>query len=162
MIDPASFVQRLLLPLLLLLAACATSGPDPADVVADRARWTAVRDVAADGAIDPQEQPLVTQLLVAWDAKLQVDEAAAKAAREPQRVLQDLVRVYGTAVVAGAFGPDLQRAAPDVFRLFDLDGSGVIDPGELMSIDVTSPSFQVVLATTLANITVALIEKRRQ
>jgi hypothetical protein len=136
-------------------------GPDPADVAAERSRWTAVRDVAADGLIEQVEAELLGPLLVEWDAKLQAEEAAANAARDPQRIMQDLIRVYGMSVVAGAFGPDLKKAAPDVFRLFDLDGSGVLDPAELMSIDLTSPSSQIVLATTLANITVQLIQKQR-
>lgn len=82
--------------------------------------------------------------------------------QEPSRLMADLIRVYGTTVVAGAFGADLQKHAPDAFRLFDLDGNGVIDTSELVAIDLTSPSLQVVLAVTLGNLTVQMIDKHRQ
>lgn len=132
-----------------LAAACAT-GPAPLDVEADRARWTAVRAVVADGTLDAAENTALAGLLAAWDAKLAVDEAAAEQDRRGQ--LEELVRVYGAAVVSVTLGPELQRRAPDLFRLVDKNTDGQLAIDEILSIDPASPVFAVVVATTVAQL----------
>lgn len=138
----------LLCALLLTLTSCA-SGPDPADVAADRARWTAVRDLTADGQVDAQEAPLLGQLLVVWDQKLAADEAAAGRPRDARTVLLDLLRVYGVAAVQVFLGPELQQRAPEAFRLLDRNSDGVLSEAELLAVDPTDPVFAVVVVTTL-------------
>lgn len=140
----------LLLVLLPLFASCASAGPSPADVEADRARWTAVRAVVADGQIDAAEATSLVGLLAAWDAKIAVGEAGSKQDRRGQ--LEELVRVYGAAVVSVTLGPELQRRAPDLFRLVDRNTDGQLAIDEILSIDPASPVFAVVVATTVAQL----------
>lgn len=140
--------------LVLMLAVCSLltsccNGPAPADVKADRDRWTAARDNTADGVIDPAEAPAWNQLLVEWDAKLAADEAAVGQQRGPKEVLAELVRVYGAAAVQVFLAPELQTRAPELFRLADRDGDLVLSEGELLSIDPTDPVFALVVASTV-------------
>lgn len=140
-------------PLLLLLLACCAlvscaSAPPAEDVVADRARWAAVRDLSADGQIDAVELQLLGTLLVAWDEKLTADEAAAGHKRTPQEMLGELLRVYGAAAVQAWLAPELQARAPEAFRLVDRNGNGVLEEQEMLAIDPTDPVFAVVLVTT--------------
>lgn len=141
-------------PLLLLLLACCAvlvacaTAPPAEDVAADRARWTAVRDLAADGQIDQTELQLIGTLLVAWDEKLTADEAAAGHKRTPQEMLAELLRVYGAAAVQVWLAPELQQRAPEAFRLVDRNGNGVLEAAELQAIDPTDPVFALVVATT--------------
>lgn len=143
------------LPLLILMLVGASlltsccSGPAPADVAADRARWTAVRDTTADGAVDAREGPLLAELLVAWDAKLAANEAAAGQPRDARTVVAELLRVYGLAAVQVLVGPDLQARAPELFRLVDKDADGILSEAELLSIDPASPVFALVVTTTV-------------
>lgn len=162
--------------LTLLLAAC-QSGPSPADVAADRARWTAIRDksvadqarlehirtAVADGVLTEQEQvlvadalrtydleaPVFAMFLLVWDSKLQADEAAAKVPQDPKGVLLELIRVYGFATVQVVLAPVLQEKAPAVFRLLDKNGNGVLEEPELAAIDPTDPVFAFVVITTV-------------
>lgn len=148
------FRGRRLPLLLLLLAGCSllvscTTGPSPADVAADRARWAAVRDVTADAAVDEREAPLLAELLIAWDARLTADEAAAGQPRGTREVLLELLRVYGLAAVQLLIAPELQARAPELFRLVDRDGDGVLSEAELLAIDPTSPVFALVVTTTV-------------
>lgn len=140
--------------LLLLLATCSLltsccNGPPAADVAADRARWTAVRDTTADGAVDEREGPLLAELLIAWDAKLAADEVAAGQPRDARTIVAELLRVYGVAAVQVLVGPDLQARAPELFRLVDRDGDGVLSEAELLAIDPASPVFALVVTTTV-------------
>lgn len=139
---------RLFLLLPVLLAACA-SGPDPADVAADRARWRGVRDATADGVLSPAESVVLAELLVAWDEQVTALEAAANTKQKPEAVLAELLRVYGVAMVDTFFAPELQRRAPELFRLVDKDGNGSLSAEELTSIDPTSPVFALVVASTV-------------
>lgn len=139
---------------LLFLAACAT-GPDPLDVQADRDRWTAVRDTTADGAVTPNEAPLLAELLVAWDQKLTADEVAAKRARDPKAVMADLLRVYGTAALT-VFGADLAVRAPEAFRLADANSDGMLSVEELTTLDPANP----VVALAVTQTVVAMLRKR--
>jgi hypothetical protein len=162
--------------LVLLLCGCQT-GPSAADVAADRARWTAVRDrdvssqarlehvraAVADDTITPQERqlledafrtwdqeaPLYAMFLLVWDDKLTADEKAANAPRDAKTVLLDLLRVYGVATVQLVIGPELQAKAPAVFKLLDRDSNSVLDESELMAIDPADPVFAVVVIDTL-------------
>lgn len=138
---------RLMLWLMLFCCSCAVR-PDPRDVQADRARWTAVRDATADGSIDEQEGPLVAELLVAWDAKLSADEAAAGAQRDARAILEDLLRAYGVAAVQLWLVPEMQQRAPEMLRLIDRDGDGTLTAAELLAIDPADPVFALVVATT--------------
>jgi hypothetical protein len=135
------------LALLSLLTACAT-GPSKADVEADRARWTAMRDVTADSTIDASESPLVDELLVEWDNKLAADEKAAGAERDGRTIAADLLRAYGLAAVQVFLEPELKARAPELYRLIDKDSSGWLSAEEIMSVDPTSPVFAVVVTTT--------------
>jgi hypothetical protein len=136
---------------LLCVAAC-SSGPSPQDVKADRDRWTAVRDATVDGIIDKQEAPALAELLVAWDAKLTADEKAAGSERSVQTIVADLVRVYGQALVLMFLGPELQKRAPDLFALLDVNRNGSLEIDELAHIDPTSPVFALVVTTTVAEL----------
>lgn len=148
----APFPRRVWFPLvvaiLALLHGC-SSGPHPEDVAADRDRWDAVRAVAADGAIDAQEAPLLATLLVEWDQKLTADEDAAGRARDPQQQLRDLLRVYGLAAVQLFVAPMLQAQAPDVFRLVDRNGDGMLDQAELLAIDPRDQVAAMVIASAV-------------
>lgn len=142
--------------LLLLLVACSmllscTTGPDPADVAADRDRWRAVRDVTADGRIGEDEAPLLTGLLVVWDEKLTADETAA-GRHDPKAVLVDLLRVYGVAAVQVFLAPELKARAPDLFALVDVDKDGALSEAELLAIDPRSPVFAIVVASTVTQL----------
>lgn len=132
----------------LLLAACQT-GPTAADVAADRDRWAAVRDVTADHTVDAIEAPLVAELLAAWDAKLSADEAKVASA---DTTVADLLRVYGSAAVTIWVVPELQKRAPEFFRLVDKDGNGTLSDAELLAIDPKSPVFAAVVLTTAARL----------
>lgn len=136
-----------LVALVLFCGGCSTA-PRPADVAADRSRWAAVRDLAADGKIDPVELQLLGTLLVAWDEKLTADEAAAGHKRTPQEMLAELLRVYGAAAVQVWLAPELQARAPEAFRLVDKNGNGVLEESELVGLDPADPVFAVVLVTT--------------
>lgn len=139
-----------LLSVLAFLASCMSAGPKPADVEADRARWTAIRAVVADGLLDDPEMAALLGLLAAWDAKLAIDEVAAEQDRRGQ--IEELVRVYGAAVVSVTLGPELQRRAPDLFRLVDKNQDGQLAIDEILAIDPASPVFAVVVATTVAQL----------
>ncbi len=148
--------------LFLLLLACSlllscAAGPSAADVAADRDRWRAARDVTADGKVDEQEAPLWSELLVAWDAKLTADEHAAGAQRDARTVLAEILRVYGAAAVTVFLAPELQARAPEMFRLVDRNGSGMLEETELLTLDPASPVFAMVVATTAQ----ALLRHRR-
>lgn len=145
---------RHLVILLLILCSCTTV--DPLDVQADRDRWTAVRDVTADGQVDEMEAPLLAQLLVAWDDKLTRDEAAAGQRRDARSILADLIRVYGAATVQVFAGPELQARAPELFRFVDVDSDGVLSEQELLAIDPLNPVFALVVASTAKR----LLERR--
>lgn len=137
----------LLFSWLLLLCGCHTI--DPADVEADRARWTALRDITADGVLSPLELAAVGDWLIAWDTRLLADEAAAKRPRDARAIVQDLVRVYGFATVQVFVVPELQARAPELFRLADLNSNGTLEADELLAIDPTSPVFALVVASTV-------------
>lgn len=149
---------RLLRLLPFIFAACSTI--DPADVAADRDRWTAVRDTTADGVVDAREAPLLAELLVAWDQKLTADEAAAKRARAPRDVWAEVLRVYGEAAVQVALAeigwPAVASQHPEAFRLVDRDGDGRLTIAELQAVDPLSPVFAMVVTQTA----VALLRKR--
>lgn len=131
-----------------MLAGCQT-GPTAADVAADRDRWAAVRDVTADHTVDAIEAPLVAELLAAWDAKLSADEAKVASA---DTTVADLLRVYGSAAVTIWVVPELQKRAPEFFRLVDKDGNGTLSDAELLAIDPKSPVFAAVVLTTAARL----------
>jgi hypothetical protein len=139
----------------LLFAACA-SGPAPADIAADRSRWTGVRDATADGVIDPVEAPLVAELLVAWDEKLVADEKAAGRPQDPNQQVATLLRVYGAAVVQTILVPKLQAKAPHLFALLDVNQDQAISSEELGAVDIRDPVFALVVTETI----IALIKKR--
>ncbi len=132
----------------LLLCSCAT-GPTAADVAADRDRWRAVRDTTADRTVDALEAPLLGELLAAWDAKLTADEAAVVSR---DTTVEDLLRVYGAAAVQLWLVPEFQRRAPEMFRLVDRNGDGVLDETELRAIDPKSPVFATVVLMTAAQL----------
>lgn len=134
--------------LLILLPGC-MGGPSPADVEADRARWTAVRDVTADGVVDEGERPALAAFLIAWDDKITADEKAAGAQRDPQQILAGLLRAYGVAAVQVFLGPELQRRAPALFAAVDGDGDGLLSEAELLSIRPDDPAFAAVVIVTV-------------
>lgn len=140
---PFLFVFALLA---LLLASCA-SGPSVADVAADRARWRATHDVTADGVVDPQEAPLLAQLLAEWDAKLGVDE---RRIADQDTQWQDLLRVYGVAMLQ-VFGGDLEARAPELFRFVDRNSNHALDLEELQALNVQTlqnPVFAAAVVST--------------
>lgn len=130
--------------ILLLLTACAT-GSTAADVAADRDRWRAVSDTTADKQVDATEAPLLTELLIAWDAKLTADEKRVASA---DTTWQDLARVYGEAVVTVLLADEIKVRAPELFRLVDRNADGVLGIDELQQIDPTSPVFAAVVVST--------------
>jgi len=140
----------------LFLVAC-QSGPTPADVQADRARWTTIRDAVADGVINQttEAQP-IADMLLAWDAKLTAEEQAAGKPRDWQAYGAELARVYGAAAVQVALaeiGPKLKAQAPlELFRLIDKNSDGALSVDELLGVDPTSPVFALVVATTAAQL----------
>lgn len=136
-------MKHAILLLLSILAAC-MGGPSPADVQADRARYSAVLAVTADNQIDPLEAPVFAQMMLAWDEKLRADEGSAA-----NNMLRDLVRVWGFAAVQVFAVPALQQRFPDVFRLLDLNNDGMLSEQELLAIDPRSPAFAIVTITTL-------------
>lgn len=138
----------IVLSLVALLASC-VARPDPADVAAERDRWTFLRDLTIDGQVDPQEAPVLAAVLVQWDAQLQADEEAAGAPRDARTILVDLVRAYGLAAVQLFLVPELQAKAPELFRLLDKDTDGILSEAELLAVDPTDPVFAVVLITTV-------------
>lgn len=148
--------------LFLFFAACA-AGPNPADVMADRARWTAVRDTTADGTVDANEAPLLAELLTVWDSKLTADEAAAGRSRDPKQIAADLLRVYGAAVITAVLGeltPEfakIEAQFPEAFRLVDKNSDHLISLDELTTVDPTNPVFAAVVAQTA----VQLIRRKR-
>lgn len=129
----------------LFCCSCAAGRPSTADVAADRSRWSAVRAVTADNAVDATERPVLDELLVAWDQKLSADEAASVAA---DAEMAKLIRVYGLAAVQEFFMPELQARAPELFRLLDQNGDSVLDEQELLGIDPASPVFAAVVMST--------------
>ena len=133
---------------LAVLAGCQV-GPTAADVAADRDRWAAMRDVTADKQVDALVAPLLGELLAAWDAKLSADEAKVASA---DTTIADLLRVYGSAAVTIWVVPELQKRAPEFFRLVDKDGNGTLDDAELLAIDPKSPVFAAVVLTTAARL----------
>lgn len=146
--------------LLFFFVACTSTAPSPADVQADRARWTAVRDVSIDGQIDATESPLLAQLLLDWDKKLTADEAAAGRQRDAKSIAEELARVYGAAVLTVALSevaPKIEQQAPEAFRLVDKNSDHLISMDELLAVDPTSPIFALVVTTTAAQ----LIQRRR-
>ncbi len=173
-------MKTTLLFLLSVLTACAT-GPDPADVAAERARWTAVRDHSAgdanraiaveavaqgDKELDEVEKEEMRQLvkewredinvqgdlILAWDAKLKADEEAAKTPRDTRTVFLDLLRAYGMATVQLFLEPELKAKAPELYRLVDRDSSGSLSEEEILAIDPTSPAFAVVVTATVVRL----------
>ena len=141
-------IERLVLLLVLCFSACVT-GPSPADVAADRARWTAVRDVTLDGQVDGPEAAALTELLIAWDEKLRGQEAAAGSSWTPEAILADMLRVYGPAAVQVFLGPKLEAQAPELYRLVDRNADHVLSAEEMLAIDPRSPVFAVVVLSTL-------------
>jgi len=145
-------MNRLRLYAILLLFAvlhgCA-SGPTPADVAADRDRWTAVRDVARDNLVDAIERPALDELLRVWDQKLMTDEAALVST---DTTVRDLIRVYGVAAVQVFLAPEIQARAPELFRLIDRNLDGSLDEAELLAVDPKSPVFAVVVLSTAARL----------
>ncbi len=137
-----------LLPLLLFLFSCTTSAPSAADVAADRARWTAVRDALADGVIDDAEAQALADLLVVWDEKNRRAEEAANAALDPGTEMMALVRAYGDAI-ADVFTPNLRKYAPLLFDVIDKDQSGSISVQEIRGINWSSPALAVVVTHTV-------------
>ena len=132
-----------------ILAGC-LANPSPADVASERARWSKVRDVTADGQISNAEVQELGKLLDEWDAKLVTDEAAAGRKRDAATILGEIVRVYGPAAVQVALGDALQTRPEWVplFRLVDKNSDGFIDGAELASVDPLDPVFALVVATT--------------
>jgi len=134
--------------LVAVLHGCA-SGPTPADVAADRDRWTAVRDVARDNLVDGIERPALDELLRVWDQKLMADEAALVST---DTTVRDLIRVYGVAAVQVFLAPEIQARAPELFRLIDRNLDGTLDEAELLAVDPKSPVFAVVVLSTAARL----------
>jgi len=134
--------------LIAVLHGCA-SGPTPADVAADRDRWTAVRDVARDNLVDGIERPALDELLRVWDQKLMADEAAIVST---DTTVRDLIRVYGIAAVQVFLAPEIQARAPELFRLIDRNMDGTLDEAELLAVDPKSPVFAVVVLSTAARL----------
>jgi len=134
--------------LIAVLHACA-GGPTPADVAADRDRWTAVRDVARDNLVDGIERPALDELLRVWDQKLMADEAAIVST---DTTVRDLIRVYGIAAVQVFLAPEIQARAPELFRLIDRNMDGTLDEAELLAVDPKSPVFAVVVLSTAARL----------
>lgn len=130
--------------LLLIIGACAT-GPTAADVAADRDRWRAVSDTTADKQVDAVEAPLLTELLIEWDAKLTADEKRIASA---DTTWQDLARVYGEAVVTVLLADEIKARAPELFRLVDRNSDGTLSIDEVAQIDPTSPVFAAVVVST--------------
>ena len=130
--------------LLLLIGACAT-GPTAADVAADRDRWRAMSDTTADKQVDAVEAPLLTELLIEWDAKLTADEKRIASA---DTTWQDLARVYGEAVVTVLLADEIKARAPELFRLVDRNSDGTLSIDEVAQIDPTSPVFAAVVVST--------------
>jgi len=140
----------------LLLVAC-QAGRSTADVQADRARWTTVRDVTVDGIINaPTEATMLADMLLAWDAKITAEEAAAGKPRDWHAYAAELARVYGTAAVQVALaeiGPKIKaQAPPELFRLVDKNSDGALSVDELLGVDPASPVFALVVATTAAQL----------
>lgn len=129
---------------LLFLIGCQT-GPTAADVAADRDRWHAVFQTAADRVVDDQEAPLLDQLLVEWDQKLRVDEQRVAGA---QSRWEDLARVYGAAVVQVVLAREIAAAAPELFRFIDRNSDDVLAADELAAIDPLNPVFAAAVVST--------------
>lgn len=141
-------MRHVLKTLSLFLSACAAA-PTAADVVADRARWIAVRDVTADGKVDAVEESAWTELLLTWDHKLSADEQNVA---EADTTVADLIRVYGIAAVQIWFAPELQKRSPELFRLVDRNSDGILGESELLAVDPKSPVFAVVVLSTAARL----------
>jgi len=139
-------------PLLLiacsLLLSCVSPGPSAADIAADRDRWRAVRDTAADGAIDAQESPLLAELLVVWNQKLLHDEASIGKKADGRAIVADLLRVYGLPAVQLFLVPEMQSLAPELLRLVDIDSNGHLSEAEILAIDPRDPLFVAVAMQT--------------
>lgn len=136
--------MKAMLVLLCLFTACAT-GPTAADIAADRDRWRAMSDVTADKQVDATEAPLLTTLLIEWDAKLTADERRVASA---DTTWQDLARVYGEAVVTVLLADEIKARAPELFRLVDRNSDGTLSIDEVTLIDPTSPVFAAVVVST--------------
>ncbi len=147
--------QTILASLLLLIGACAT-GPTAADVAADRDRWRAVSDTTADKQVDATESPLLTTLLIEWDAKLTADEKRIASA---DTTWQDLARAYGGAAVTVLLAEEIKLKAPELFRLVDRDSDGMLSIPELEQIDPTSPVFATAVVTTAVRLIVMAQKK---
>jgi hypothetical protein len=141
--------MKLLALLLLAFLPCCISGPNAADVAADRARWTAVRDVTADGKVDDTELATFGNMMSTWNDKLTADEQAIGKAKTPGDMLTELLRVYGTATVQVVIAPILQQKSPAVFRLIDKNGDGVLSAEEILALDPKDPVTAVVVIQTL-------------
>ncbi len=135
---------------LIILGLCSCMGTmSKVEVEADRARWTTVRDVTADNAVDEQERQKLALALLAWDKKLALAEEEIGKARDPNAIFVDLLRVYGAAVVQAYLGPELLARAPEMFRLIDRNSDGVLSEGELASLDPRDPVVALVVVHTL-------------
>lgn len=135
--------------LLLAFLLCACNALNPADVAADRDRWAAVTAVTADGTIDASEKPVFDAAMAGWDQKLIAAEAAVA---QGNATAQDLIRAYGLAAVQLWLVPEMQKTAPELFRLADRNGDNMLDEAEILSIDPKSPAFAAVVLTTAARL----------
>lgn len=141
-----------LLPALLFALVClfvqsCQLSPNAADIAADRARWTAMRDFTADRSIDDQELPVLNELFNAWDEKLKVDELRVAAV---DTTWQDLVRVWGAAALT-VFGGNLEAQAPLLFRFVDKNGNHLLELEELQALTpdtLTNPVFAAAVIAT--------------
>ena len=139
----------------LLFCCCCASVRDPGDVAADRGRWMATRDVTADNAVTAQERTALDSLLEKWDRDLTDDEATIARGED---TVQDLIRVYGLAAVQLWVTPELQKRAPELFRLVDRTGNGALEEAELLAVDPRSTVFAAVVVSTAARL---IAEARR-
>jgi len=140
----------LLLLVGVLLAGCQV-GPSPQDVAAERARWRGFQAALADDQVSPEESRYLHQLLDQWDLQLIVDENDV-APKDAKAKMEEILRVYGVAAVQVIFGPELQKRAPEAFRLVDANGDGLLSEKEILAVDFADEVVAVVVVTTVVRL----------
>jgi hypothetical protein len=143
--------------LLMVVAACITSGPTTADTQADRQAFSAVRAYEAKKEHTPEEEAANQIFMEAWGARITADEAAAGKAQDYKSTFAELVRVYGVAIVQAELEPALLSHAPELFRLLDKDSSGHLDAQELQGFNPADP----VAAAVVIQLGIRLLKHHR-